>query len=412
MMFHVNKVREDFPALKETKDGKPIIYADSACMALKPNMVINALVEYYTKYSACAGRSPHKFSRETTKRYEEAREKVAKFINAKDPAEVVWTRNTTEALNLGSGILKLNGKETIIATSESHNSNIVKWMFLENAGKIKLTVLDAGYSGLCELECFVEAIEKCPQENFLVSLAHVSNVTAATINVKEIAKIVHERDGYFQLDAAQSFPHIPIDVQDLGIDLMGVSMHKACGPTGMGFLYGRYDILEDLNPLILGGETVSDVMIPNKINMLPPPAKFEAGLQDYAGAIASGATVDYLDSLGMQNIYDHEKKLSEALIKGLEEFGDRISVLGPKDPKLRASLAAIDLKGTNPHEVAILLDDMYNIMLRSGYHCTHAFHHSLDLNQGTLRPSFYLYNTIEEIRAFIEALSEIIETLG
>jgi cysteine desulfurase/selenocysteine lyase len=193
---------------------------------------------------------------------------------------------------------------------------------------------------------------------------------------------------------------------------MGVSMHKACGPTGMGFLYGRYELLEKLNPLILGGETVSDVMIPNVIKMLPPPAKFEAGLQNYAGTIASGATIDYLDSLGMENIQQYEHKLSEALISGLNNFGDRISVIGPKASKERAALAAIDLKETNPHEVAILMDDMYNIALRSGYHCTHAYHHNLELDQGTLRPSWYLYNTTDEIKIFLEALEELLDTLG
>jgi cysteine desulfurase/selenocysteine lyase len=411
-MFDINKVREDFPALLQKKDGKPIIYADSACMALKPTSVIESLVEYYTKFTACAGRSPHQFSRETTKRYEQAREKTSKFINAKDPAEIVWTRNTTEALNLGSGILNLDGTETIICTSESHNSNIVKWMFLENNNKIKLKVLEVGMDGICENESLIEATDECEEGKFLVSLAHVSNVTAAIIDVKEIAKIVHERDGIFQLDAAQSFPHQPIDVQKMDIDIMGVSMHKACGPTGMGFLYGKYEILDKILPLILGGETVSDVRIPNVIKMLPPPSKFEAGLQNYAGTIASGATIDYLDGLGMKNIHEHEYKLSKRLIEGLNEFEDQLSILGPKEPEKRAALASIDLKKINPHEVAILMDDMFNIALRSGYHCTHAFHHSLDLDQGTLRPSWYLYNTIDEVNIFLESLGELIELLG
>ena len=411
-MLNVKKVREDFPALNVLKEGKPIIYADSACMALKPKQVIESLTDYYQKFTACAGRSPHLFSRETTKRYEVSREKVSKFINAKTPSEVVWTRNATEALNLGSGILKLDGSETIIATSESHNSNIVKWMYLENAGKVKLKILEAGETGICTHECIADAVAECETGKFLVSLAQVSNVTAGIIDVKKIAKIIHEREGIFQLDAAQSFPHIGINVQDLDIDLMAVSIHKACGPTGMGFLYGRYELLEKLNPLILGGETVSDVEIPNTIKMLPPPSKFEAGLQNYAGTIASGAAIDYLANIGMNNIHEHEKRLSRILLDGFKEFGDKISYLGPTDPDTRAALAAINLKGVNPHEVAILMDDMYNIFLRSGYHCTHGFHHSLELDQGTLRPSFYLYNTEEEVKIFLEALQEIMGVLG
>ncbi|MHA2164656.1 MAG: aminotransferase class V-fold PLP-dependent enzyme [Candidatus Hodarchaeales archaeon] len=409
MTFSVEKVRNDFPALKRERNGKPIIYCDSACMALKPKQVVDALVGYYTEYTACAGRSPHMFSRETTKRCDESRVKVANFINAKDPSEVVWTRNTTEALNLGCGILELDGTETIIATSESHNSNIVKWMFLENAGKIKLKVLETPLDHPCKIELIEEAVNECESGKFLVSLAQISNVTAAKIDVKEISRIIHEREGYFLLDAAQSFPHMPVDVQDLGIDLMGVSMHKACGPTGMGFLWGKYHLLEKIKPLILGGETVSDVHIPDQITMLPPPSKFEAGLQNYGGMIASGATIDYLSGLGMDNIHKHEQRLSEVMLKGIAELGDKVSVLGPKDPTQRAALAAIDMKDINSHEVAILLDDMANIMLRSGYHCTHAFHHQLELDQGTLRPSWYLYNTVEEVKIFNEKLAEIID---
>jgi cysteine desulfurase/selenocysteine lyase len=411
-VINVKKIREDFPALKETKEGKPIIYADSACMSLKPQQVIRSLTDYYEKFSACAGRSPHSFSRETTKRYEESREKVAEFINAENSSEVVWTRNTTEALNLGSGILKLDGTETIIVTSESHNSNIVKWMSLENAGKVKLRIVEVDETGICSLESITEAVSECKPGKFLVSLAQISNVTAGIIDVKSIAKIIHEREGIFQLDSAQSFPHMPIDVQELDIDLMAVSLHKACGPTGMGFLYGKYKLLEELNPLILGGETVSDVIIPNTIKMLPPPSKFEAGLQNYAGTIATGATIDYLSAIGMNNILEHEKRLSRFMLNGFKEFGERISFLGPTDPDKRAALAAINLKSVNPHEVAILMDDMYNIFLRSGYHCTHGFHHSLELNQGTLRPSWYLYNTEDEVKIFLEALMEIMDMLG
>lgn len=411
-MLNVKKIREDFPALHVSKEGKPIIYADSACMALKPKQVIESLTDYYEKFTACAGRSPHFFSRETTKRYEKSREKVKEFINAKISSEIVWTRNATESLNLGSGILKLDGSETIIATSESHNSNIVKWMYLENAKKVKLKILEAGETGICSHEKIAEAVSECEPGKFLVSLAQVSNVTAGIIDVKSIAKIIHEREGIFQLDAAQSFPHMGIDVQDLDIDLMAVSIHKACGPTGMGFLYGKQQLLEELNPLILGGETVSDVHIPNSIKMLPPPSKFEAGLQNYAGTIATGAAIDYLASVGMNNIHEHEKKLSRILLDGFKEFGDRISVLGPTNPNERAALAAVNLKSVNPHEVAILMDDMYNIFLRSGYHCTHGFHHELNLEHGTLRPSFYLYNTEEEVKIFLEALQDIMDTLG
>ncbi|WP_455463552.1 aminotransferase class V-fold PLP-dependent enzyme [Candidatus Hodarchaeum mangrovi] len=417
-MLDVSSIREDFPALHELKDGKPIIYADSACMSLKPKQVINALVDYYSHYTACAGRSPHAFSRETTRLYNESRKKIATFINAKDASEVVWVRNTTEALNLGGNILNLNSKEkpTIITTSESHNSNLVKWVRLESLGKINLIIIPTHIDCVFDIEKFTSVVEKCSPRNFLASLNHISNVTAAKIPVKELGKIVHENEGILQLDAAQSFPHTPIDVQKMEIDLLGASMHKALGPTGVGILYGKYDLLEQLEPLILGGETVSDVKALNSgkvnIELLNPPSKFEAGLQDYAGAIGSGAAIDYLNSVGMENIAEYEVHLANKMLTGLEEtLGKKIQVLGPKDPKHRAALAAIDLKGINPHEVAILMDEMNNIFLRSGYHCAHYWHHTINLNEGTLRPSWYLYNTVEEIEIFIETLEEIISML-
>ncbi|MFX1516854.1 MAG: aminotransferase class V-fold PLP-dependent enzyme, partial [Promethearchaeota archaeon] len=410
MGLDVEKIRKDFPALHQLRNGKPIIYADSACMALKPQQVIDSLLGYYTEYTACAGRSPHAFSLKTTRLYDDARKDVANFINAKNPAEIVWVRNTTEALNLGSNSLKLNGKKkgTIITTSESHNSNLVKWVRMQNLGKINLEIMEMPLSGTFDLEKFTTIVEKCEEGNFLASLNHTSNVTAAHIPEKEIAKIVHEKGGILQLDAAQSFPHRPIDVQKMGIDLFAASMHKACGPS-LGVLYGRYDLLEDTEPLILGGETVSDVHYPHDINLLNPPAKFEAGLQNYAGTIASGATVRYLTSIGMDKIEAHEKLLSKTMIIGLKEtFGDKIHILGPENPEDRAALAAIDLKGQiNPHEVAILMDEMNNVFLRSGFHCTHAFHHEKHLDFGTLRPSWYLYNTVDEVTIFIETLHEI-----
>jgi cysteine desulfurase/selenocysteine lyase len=415
MGLDVNKVRKDFPALHQLKDGKPIIYADSACMALKPQQVIDSLLGYYTEYTACAGRSPHAFSLQTTRLYDDARKDLAKFINAKNPAEIIWVRNTTEALNLGSNSLRLDGKKasTIITTSESHNSNLVKWVRLQNLGKVNLEIMEIPLSGTFDLEGFTSIVERCEEGNFLASLNHTSNVTAAHIPETEIAKIVHEKGGILQLDAAQSFPHRPIDVQKMDVDLFAASMHKACGPTGMGFLYGRYDLLEETEPLILGGETVSDVHYPHDIDLLNPPAKFEAGLQNYAGTIASGATVRYLASIGMDKIEAHEKLLSRTMISGLKEtLREKITILGPEDPEMRAALAAIDLKGQiNPHEVAILMDEMNNIFLRSGFHCTHAFHHEKHLEVGTLRPSWYFYNTVEEVTTFIETLQEIFDIM-
>ncbi|MFX0114100.1 MAG: aminotransferase class V-fold PLP-dependent enzyme [Candidatus Hodarchaeota archaeon] len=408
-MLNIKKIREDFPALSVERNEKPIIYLDSACMALKPKSVIQALKEYYEEHTACGGRSHHYFGLITTKKCEEAREKFAKFINAETPEECIWVRNATEAINYIANGLSFKTRDTVISEDSAHNSNLIPWMHLQEQGKAKHQLLSIDLGGKIDLD---ELSVLLSNKTRLVSLCHLSNVLGSTIPVREIISIAHDHGAYVLLDSAQSFPHRKIDVQKLDVDFMAVSMHKACGPTGIGVLYGKKLLLEELNQTLLGGETVADVFT-DRIIYAKIPYRFEAGLQNYAGMIAAGAAVDYLGSLGMEAIEEHERKLSQRLLKGIKNLPfPFIKLLGSDDPDERCALASLYLGNVNPHEVSMMLDEMANLFLRAGFHCTHAFHHKHGLDNGTLRPSFYLYNTEEEVDLFLETLEEVLSALA
>ncbi|MHA1448619.1 MAG: aminotransferase class V-fold PLP-dependent enzyme [Candidatus Hodarchaeales archaeon] len=406
-MMNIQQIRRDFPTLSTERNGMPIVYLDSACMSLKPKQVIEVMNRYYTENTACAGRSPHKFSIEVTEAYEEARHKLGNFINAKEAAEIVWTKNTTEGVNIVMQGMDWKDGDVIISDSAAHNSNLIPWINRSAKGTVKHVLMPVGVDGKFDIEKFEELMSANKVK--LVSFCHTSNVTGVTIPAKDICKIVHDHGSLFMLDAAQSVPHRPVDVQDIGVDFIAGSMHKALGPTGTGFLYGKYDLLDEINSLILGGETVQDVVYPDKVKYSNPPNKFEAGLQDYAGIIGVGAAVDYLSKIGMENIEKYEHELAEKLIKGLLDMSiDGFKLIGPPDSN-RCALAAFYIQDIHSHDLAILMDEK-NIFLRAGFHCTHGFHHSHGLH-GTLRPSGYLYNTIEEIKFFLDSLEEIISFL-
>ncbi|MHA2368361.1 MAG: aminotransferase class V-fold PLP-dependent enzyme [Candidatus Hodarchaeales archaeon] len=312
----VKQLREDFPPLSVMRNEKPIVYLDSACMALKPKPVINAIMEYYEEHTACGGRSHHHFGLTTTKKCEKAREKFATFINAETPEECVWVRNATEAINYVANGLSFETRDTVISEDSAHNSNLIPWMHLQEQNKIKHHTLDINLDGKIDLD---ELSALLSNKTRLVSLCHLSNVLGSTIPAKEIISMCHDNGAYVLLDSAQSFPHQKIDVKALDVDFMAVSMHKACGPTGIGMLYGKEKLLEDLNQTLVGGETVTDVFT-DRVIYAKGPHRFEAGLQNYAGMIATGAAIDYLSSLGMEAIEEHERKLSRRLIKGIKDL--------------------------------------------------------------------------------------------
>jgi cysteine desulfurase/selenocysteine lyase len=397
----IMKIREDFPILSKKVNGKSFIYFDSACTSLKPKQVVDAVVAYYTEYTGCAGRSIHKFGTRTTEEFEKAREKVAKFINTKKPEEIIWTRNTTEAINLVAHSFRFNRGDKVITTNLEHTSGLLPWQFKARNGEIDLDFVLCDEEGQFDVEEFKKKIDK---KTKLVSVIHASNVTGTKAPLEEIIKIAHDNGSLVLVDGAQSVPHIPIDVRKLDIDFLAFSGHKMCGPTGIGCLYGKYDLLKDFQPFIAGGETVKDIDLKTCI-LEDIPQRLEGGIQHYAGGIGLGAAVDYLSSVGMKNIENYEKELAKLLIEGLLTVPG-IDLIGPKDYKKKGALAAFNIKGMEPHDIAIMLDEQ-NIFVRSGMHCAYPIHKFLHDMKGSARASLYFYNTKEEIKIFIERLNNI-----
>jgi cysteine desulfurase/selenocysteine lyase len=402
----IDKIREDFPILQKKVNGKSFIYFDNACTSLKPSQVIDAILAYYTEYTGCAGRSIHKFATKTTEEFEKAREKIAKFINAKRVEEVIWTKNTTEAINLISHSFKFNKGDKVLTTNLEHSSGLMPWQLKAEKGEIVLDFVLCDMEGEFNVEDFKNKIDK---KTKLISIIHASNVTGTRAPLEEIIKIAHDNDSLVLVDGAQSVPHFPVDVRKLDIDFLAFSGHKMCGPTGIGCLYGKYDLLKELQPFILGGETIKDADL--KYHVLDElPHRLEGGIQNYAGAIGLGAAVDYLSSIGMKNIENYEKELAKLLIEGLLAVPN-MDLIGPKDYRKKGSLAAFNIKGMEPHDVAISLDEQ-NIFVRSGMHCAYPIHKFLHENKGSVRASLYLYNTKEEVKIFIEKLNIIAKTFG
>jgi len=399
----VSKVRKDFHILEKRVRGKPIIYFDSACMALKPKQVIDAVNSYYNDFTACHGRSVHYFSAQTTEKYIEAHRKVERFIGAKEN-EVVFTKNCTEAINLVANGLKWEKGDRVITTKMEHNSNLIPWMKLAKERGVVHDYVEVDNEGKLDIE---DLNAKLETKTKLVSLVYTSNVTGATLNASEVAKICHDAGAMLLLDGAQAVPHMKVDVKKTGVDFLAFSGHKMLGPSGTGALYGRLDLLKGMNQFIVGGETVKNTML-SSWEAEDSPAKFEAGLQDYAGMLGFGAAADYLMRLGMEEVHSYEKKLARKLYDGLKAIPQVTNIYGPSNPEERSALASFTLKGMNPQEVALILDESANIFVRSGMHCCHLYHQDvIHEMHGTIRPSLYIYNTDEELDKFFDALRNI-----
>lgn len=399
--MNIDNIREDFPILSKKVNGKPFIYFDNACTSLKPKQVIDAVVGYYSDYTACAGRSVHKFATRTTQEFERAREKVSKFINAKKPEEIIWTKNTTEAINLVSHSFRFNKGDKILTTNLEHSSGLLPWQVRCDKGDVTLDFVMCKGDGEFDAEEFKKKIDKNTR---LVSVIHASNVTGTRAPLEEIIKIAHDNGSLVLVDGAQSVPHYTIDVRKLDIDFLAFSGHKMCGPTGIGCLYGKYDLLKELEPFIIGGETIKDADL--KTHVLEDiPQRFEGGIQNYAGAIGLGAAIDYLSSIGMKNIEEYEKGLVKFLIEGLLTVPS-IDLIGPRDYNKKGDLVSFNIKGMEPHDVAIMLDEQ-NIFVRSGMQCAYPIHKCMNQPKGSARASLYFYNTKEEIKTFIEKLTNI-----
>ena len=399
----VDKIREDFPSLQRRINKKPILYLDSACMTLKPRQVIKAMQDYYYNFPACTDRSSHKLSVEVSEACEEARDKIQKFFNAKRYEEIIFTRNTTEAVNLVARGLDLKEGDTVLTTDKEHNSNLIPWLRLKKKRGIIHKVVKSNSDNTFNLDAFEKLIN--PRVK-LVSMVHTSNIDGYTLPAKKIIEIAHQNGSLVLLDGAQSAPQIPIDVQELDVDFFACSLHKMLGPTGVGILYGKYELLQKLSPLNLGGDTVSDSTYLS-FSLLPPPAKFEAGLQDYAGIIGAGAAIDYLNSVGIENIKAHEIRLNKIITEGIKDFPG-IRIIGPSDPVLRGGIVNFTFDTLGAQDLAMILDETANIMVRAGRHCVHSWYHSRRIKE-SVRASLYIYNTAWEAEFFVHHLLTILK---
>jgi len=407
--MNIDKLRADFPILTGGYKGKPIIYFDNACMTLRPKQVVEAVNQYYYEFPACAGRSTHRLAHRVEGLVDESRKTLHKFFGSRRQEEIVFSKNTTESLNLVYNSLDLNKGDVIITTDKEHNSNLLPvQQLVRNKGCIH-KFPKSTEEGLFNLEEFENIMNENKGNVKLVSVVHTSNMDGTTVPIKEIVKIAHGHDALVMIDAAQTAPHKELDVKKLDVDFIACSGHKMLGPSGIGVLYGKYDLLAEMKPFIVGGQTVLETWY-DKANFETPPLKFEAGLQHYAGILGLGAAAKYLKCVGLSNIAEHEQKLNRKISDELLA-DDRISVIGPKTVEQRSGIFSFNIKGVEPVMISTVLDETYNIMTRSGYHCVHSWFNANNI-KGSVRASLYFYNTEEECRQFIDAVKTIIENFS
>lgn len=399
----LEKIRKDFPLLQKTINGKPIVYFDNACSSLRPLSVIEAMDEYYRNYPACGGRSMHKLGEIVTSKIDETRKILAKFIGAKRKEEVIFTRNTTEGINLVAHSLGLKRGDVVLTTDKEHNSNLIPWQIISEKEGIIHKIVPSKKDNTFDLEAFEEMMS---EKIKLVSMVCTSNLDGVSVPAREIIKIAHRFGAKVMLDAAQTAPHQEIDVSKLDVDFLAFSGHKMLGPSGTGVLYGKYHLLEALEPFLVGGDTVEFSTYENH-KLLPPPEKFEAGLQDYAGIIGLGQAVKYLEQIGFENIVKHELELNKFITDQIIKI-PKLKIIGPLDPALRGGIISFYIDGVDPHQITLILDETANILLRSGQHCVHSWFNSRQI-KGSARVSLYFYNTMDEAEIFVEALTKLVK---
>jgi len=397
-MFDINKTRSEFPPLRNAVLGKLPIYMDSACMAMKPESVILAMDRYYREYPACGERSIHHWGERVTKEVDETRLLVARFIGARKASEVVFTRNTTEAINLLANSFPFKAGDVVLTTNKEHNSNLIPWQMLARTRGVKHKVLPMNEDGSFPIEQFRRDVVGVR----LVSLGITSNWDGMRLDGKEIAKIAHEAGAMVHFDAAQTVPHENINVQSIGTDFLSVSGHKMYGPTGTGFLFAKEEMMHELTSFMVGGGTVADVSLESHI-LLDAPERFEAGLQDYAGIIGLGAAVKWLSSIDREAVKEHEELLAKKLRDGLAEFSG-VKMFGDG----RGAIVSFLHEKLDPERVAVMLEEVGGIMVRSGRHCNHLWAETVGAKKGTVRASLAMYNTEEEIECFVDTMKKIV----
>lgn len=397
--MNITDIREQFPILHQQVNGHDLVYLDSAATSQKPRAVIETLDKYYNQYNSNVHRGVHTLGTRATDGYEGAREKVRKFINAKSMAEIIFTKGTTTSLNmvaLSYARANLKPGDEVVITYMEHHANIIPWQQAVKATGATLKYIPLQEDGTISLE---DVRETVTSNTKIVAVSHVSNVLGTVNPIKEMAKIAHDNGAVIVVDGAQSTPHMKIDVQDLDCDFFALSSHKMCGPTGVGVLYGKKALLENIEPAEFGGEMIDFVGL-YESTWKELPWKFEAGTPIIAGAIGLGAAIDFLEEIGLDEISRHEHKLAAYALERFRQL-DGVTVYGPEE---RAGLVTFNLDDVHPHDVATVLD-AEGIAVRAGHHCAQPLMKWLDVT-ATARASFYLYNTEEEIDKLVEALQK------
>jgi len=397
------QIREDFPILRQRMHGKPLVYLDSAATSQKPRRVIDALVHYYQEYNANVHRGIYAIAEQATEAYEASRARVAAFIGAARPEELIFTRSTTEAINLVAyawGRANIRPGDEILLTEMEHHSNLVPWQMLAAERDARLLFVPFDDQGMLRMDEYDRLLGKRTK---LVAVTHQSNVLGTINPIRELAAKAHAAGATVLVDGAQSAPHMPVDVRELGVDFFAFSAHKMCGPTGAGALWGRYALLEAMPPFHGGGEMIMLVQ-KEQSTYKDPPHKFEAGTPSIADCIVWGDAVDYLRGIGMEAIREHEVHLVHYAMHRLAEIPG-LRLFGPESPTRRGGTLAFDLEGAHPHDVAQVLDQE-GIAVRAGHHCAQPLHRALGV-AATTRASFYLYNNEEDVDRLVAGLHTV-----
>ncbi|HEV2147200.1 MAG TPA: cysteine desulfurase [Longimicrobiaceae bacterium] len=406
--FDVERVRAEFPILDQEVNGHPLVYLDNAASTQKPRAVLEAMDRFYRRDNANVHRGLHELSNRATEAYEDARLRVAGFFGIADTAELIWTRGATEALNLVAwawGSAHLRAGDEILLTVLEHHSNLVPWQLLAQRTGARLRFLDVDDQGRLDLTALGDLLT---ERTKLVSLGHVSNALGTVNPVRQIAERAHAVGALVVVDGAQSAPHLPVDVPSLGADFYAFSGHKMCGPTGIGGLWGRREVLEAMPPFHGGGDMI-DVVELERCTFAPLPSKFEAGTPNVAGAVGMAAAVDFLAGIGREAILAHERALLAYALERMAEVPDLV-LYGPQDPAERSGLVSFTLADVHPHDLATILDAQ-GIAIRAGHHCAQPLMRRLGLSS-TARASFYLYNTRADVDRLVEGLQHARSLFG
>ncbi len=400
-MFDVNEIRKDFPILaEEAHAGVPLVYLDSAASSQKPTAVIDAMNNYYRRYNANVHRGIHRLSEDATNAYEDARRRVSEFIHSPSPEQVILVRNATEGMNLLAytwGIANLRPGDEVLTTEMEHHANIVPWQMICEMTGATLRYVSFTEDGLLDMDALPDLLT---EKTKLFAFTAASNVFGTINPVKELVAKAHAVGALTAVDAAQSVPHSIVDVQDLNCDFLVFSSHKMCGPTGMGVLYGKRELLEAMPPFMGGGDMIRRVSM-EKSTWNDLPYKFEAGTPSIAEGIGLGAAVDYLNQVGMDNIHHHEQLITRYALEAMSEVPG-LKIMGPKQAELRGGLVSFTVDGLHPHDIAQLLDGD-GIAVRAGHHCAMPLHKKLGIG-ASARASFYLHTTTEEVDLLVASL--------